>query len=120
MPWIGMSLSRASCASTPSRKFSPSNEGQRLWTGRFDLAEKLAIALDEILLAEIAALDDLEADAAQSFRNQARVVERVRDRARTVRGIADDESDARLGLLLCLHRDRSRASQRHRGEREQE
>jgi hypothetical protein len=96
------------------------NEGQRLGTGRFDLAEKLAIALDEIRLAEIAALDDLEAYAAQSFRNQASVVERIGDRARPVSGIAYHESDARLGLLLRLHRDRSRASQRHRGKREQE
>jgi hypothetical protein len=96
------------------------DEGQRLGTGRLDLAEKLAIALDEIRLAEIAALDDLEAQAAQRFRNQARVVERIRDRAGTVGGIADHEGDARLGLLLRLQRDGARASQRHRGEREQE
>ena len=96
------------------------DEGQRLWTGSLDLAEKLAIALDQVGLAQVGALDDLEADAAQRLGNKPRVVESIRDCAGAVRTIADDEGDARLGPLLCLHRQRAGASERHRGKREQE
>jgi hypothetical protein len=69
-------------------------------------------------LAQIGALDDLGADAAQRFGDQSCVVERCRQRALPVGGIADHKGDARFGLLLRQDRRRAHQGKRHHAQGE--
>ena len=75
------------------------DEGERVGAAGVDLGEEIAEHPQHVRLAQVGAFDDLEADAAQRFGDQPGVVERGRQRARTVGGVADHERDARLGLL---------------------
>ena len=130
-----MSLSRASRASTPSRIVfaferqrvaGEIDEGQRVGSAGLDLGEEVAVGPNQIGLAQIGAFDDFKADAAQRFGDEAGIVERGRQRARPVARVADDEGDARFGLLgvlrdilLGLERRAAQAGSRKHAEREQ-
>ena len=93
------------------------HEGQRVGTGGIDLGDELAKHTQHVGLAQVAAFDDLEADAAQRLGHEAGVVERRRQRARRIGRIADDQRDARLGLLGG---GLSRNGKTHRAEHEQQ
>ena len=95
------------------------NEGQRVGPACLDLGEEVAVGANEIRLAQIGAFDDFKADAAQRLGDESGVVERGRQRARAIAGVADDEGDARLGLLLGEQRRSAETDKRERAQREQ-
>ena len=73
-------------------------------------------------LVQIGAFDDFKADAAQRFGDEAGIVERGRQRARRITRVADDEGNARfglLGVLLRLQRRTTQAGSRKQAQREQ-